>query len=152
MKIARMFTMVAMSLVLSAGIALAGQESNGAAADGAATAMQGADSAVPSQAAAAPAAEVKAAKGVESREPVDESTSFAAGEKVYIWSRITGAANTTVKHVWKKDGTEIWSASLPVKSVRWTTYSRRSVSAGQYEVEVQGEDGSVIGSVSFSVQ
>lgn len=154
MKIAEMFTMIVMSLTLAAGAAVAGQDSNAAPTSGMASAMQGADSAVPSQAAgaAAAAAEVKAAKGVESREPVDEGTSFAAGEKVYIWSRITGAADTTIKHVWKKDGNEIWTASLPVKSVRWTTYSRRSVSAGQYQVEVQGQDGSVLGSVSFSVQ
>lgn len=113
------------------------------------------DPVAPSQAEApaqAAAAEVKAAKGVENKEPVEEGTSFAAGDKVWIWSRITGAAGTTVKHVWKKNGQEIWAATLPVKSTRWTTYSRRTVQAGQYVVEVQAEDGSVLGSVTFDVQ
>jgi Protein of unknown function (DUF2914) len=125
---------------------------------GAGTAMaetpsQGARDAVPAQAEApAQAAEVKAAKGIENKEPVEEGTSFVAGDKVFIWSRVTGAANTTIKHVWKKNGQEIWFATLPVKSTRWTTSSRRTVQPGQYVVEVQAEDGSVLGSVSFDVQ
>jgi hypothetical protein len=130
-----------LSLVLGAGAALADETRPG--------------EAVPAQAEApaqGAAAEVKAAKGVENKEPVEEGTSFAAGDKVWVWSRITGAANTTVRHVWKKNGQEIWSANLPVKGNRWTTSSRRTVQPGQYVVEVQGQDGSVLGSVSFDVQ
>src|SRR5687768_12229481 len=40
------------------------------------------------------AAEVKAAKGVENREPVEEGASFPASTKVWVWSRITGAKDT----------------------------------------------------------
>jgi hypothetical protein len=132
-----------LSLVLGAGAALADERplpGEAVPAQAEAPAQQGA------------AAEVKAAKGVENKEPVEEGTSFAAGDKVWVWSRITGAANTTVKHVWKKNGQEVWFASLPVKGNRWTTSSRRTVQPGQYVVEVQGEDGSVLGSVSFDVQ
>jgi hypothetical protein len=131
-----------LSLMLGAGAALADERNLPAEAVPAQTEA-------PAQGAAA---EVKAAKGVENKEPVEEGTSFAAGDKVWVWSRITGAANTTVKHVWKKNGQEIWFASLPVKGNRWTTSSRRTVQPGQYVVEVQGEDGSVLGSVSFDVQ
>jgi len=141
MKIKRSLFIASLSLMLGAGAAMA-----------APTAPEGS---VPSQAEApaqAAAAEVKAAKGVENKEPVEEGTSFAAGDKVFVWSRITGAANTTVKHVWKKNGQEIWFATLPVKSARWTTSSRRTVQPGQYVVEVQAEDGSVLGSVTFDVQ
>ena len=144
MKLKRSLFITSLSLMLGAGVALAGT-----------TAPQGAMDAVPAQAEApaqAAAAEVKAAKGVANKEPVEEGTSFAAGDKVFIWSRITGAANTTIKHVWKKNGQEIWFATLPVKSTRWTTSSRRTVQPGQYVVEVQAEDGSVLGSVSFDVQ
>jgi hypothetical protein len=106
---------------------------------------------VASQAAGA-SAEVKAAKNIVDREPVEEGTSFTAGEKVWIWSRVHNAKDTTITHVWKFNGDEIWTATLDVKSSRWTTYSRRTVRAGQYEVVVQGQDGAVLGSVSFSVQ
>lgn len=133
MGIKRTLVLVVLSLSLAAGAAAA-------------------DEAETAPAPAGAAAEVKAAKGVENHEAVDEGTSFAAGERVYIWSRVTGAKDTTIKHVWKKDGNEVWTASLPVNSNRWSTYSRRLVQAGQYQVDVQGEDGSVLGSVSFGVQ
>lgn len=136
MKIAMSLVVSALSLLVAAGSALANDTSSDT---------------VPSQAAAA-SAEVKACKGVENREPVEEGTTFAAGDKIWAWSRITGATGTEVTHVWKKDGKEVWSVSLPVKSNRWTTYSRRTVQAGQYEVVVTGQDGSALGSVSFTVQ
>lgn len=105
--------------------------------------------------AAAPAgaaAEVKAAKGIEKREPVEEGTTFAAGDKVWIWSRITGANGTKVQHVWKRNGAPEWKATLAVNSKRWTTSSRRKVKAGSYTVDVVAADGSVLGSVAFTVQ
>lgn len=103
-------------------------------------------------AAKAASAEVKAAKGVANYEPVEEGTSFSAGTMVWVWSRIFNADGTTVQHVWKKDGKEVWSATLSIRSARWSTNSRRVVSPGQYEVEVRAQDGSALGSVSFSVQ
>ena len=99
-----------------------------------------------------PVAEVKAAKGVENKQPVDEGTAFDAGTKVYVWSRITDADGQTVKHVWKRDGKEEWTANLKIKSAKWSTQSRRNVRAGEYTVEVLAEDGTKIGEVSFSVK
>ncbi len=98
-------------------------------------------------------AEVKAAKGVENRLPVEEGSTFEAGTTVWAWSLIHGAEGTTVKHVWKKDGTEVWFATLAVGSKKWTTYSRRKLTkAGSYSVDVTGEDGAVLGTVAFTVQ
>lgn len=107
-------------------------------------------------AAAAPAAgasaEVKAAKGVDKREPVEEGSSFAAGSTVWCWSLIHNAEGA-VKHVWKKDGTPVWTANLKVGSKRWTTYSRRKLNKpGSYSVDVVGADDAVLGSVSFTIQ
>ncbi len=99
------------------------------------------------------AADIKAAKGVENREPVEPGTTFEAGTTVWAWSLITGAEGTTVKHVWKKDGKEIWFATLKVGSKKWTTYSRRKLTkAGAYSVEVVAEDGGSLGSVDITVQ
>ncbi|HVK71978.1 MAG TPA: DUF2914 domain-containing protein [Kofleriaceae bacterium] len=113
---------------------------------------QPAKPASPSEPTAA-AAEVKAAKKVENREPVDEGASFAKGETVWIWSRVTGASGTTVKHVWKRDGKDVWTATLKIGSNKWTTSSRRTMSTpGSYAVDVVGADGAILGSVSFTVQ
>ncbi len=102
--------------------------------------------------ASAAAAEVKAGTGVENKESVGTASEFAAGTKVWVWSRVTGAGGTAVRHVWKKDGAQVWQAKLAVKSKRWVTHSRRQLKAGSYTVEVVGADDAVLGSVSFTVK
>ena len=97
-------------------------------------------------------AEVKAGTGVEKREIVGEATSFPAGTTVWVWSRVTNAEGN-IKHVWKHDGKEAWTATLPVGSKLWSTQSRRTIpSAGSWEVDVQTEAGASIGTVSFTIQ
>jgi len=97
-------------------------------------------------------AEVKVGTGVEKHEIVGEATSFPAGTTVWVWSRITNGEGN-IKHVWKRDGKEVWAAMLPVGSKLWSTMSRRTIpSAGSWEVDVQTEAGASIGSVSFTIQ
>jgi hypothetical protein len=58
----------------------------------------------------------------------------------------------SAKMVWKLNGTKNWEAKLKIGSKRWTTSSRRQVKAGAWTVEVQGADGTVLGSVDFTVK
>ena len=51
-------------------------------------------------------ADVKAGTGYENHAVTGEAASFPAGTKVYAVSVVHGAKDTTVKHVWKKDGAE----------------------------------------------
>ncbi len=98
-------------------------------------------------------AEVKAGTGYERYQVVGEAAGFPVGTLVFAVSRITGAEGTTVRHVWKLDGAEVWSASLEIGSRAWTTSSRRRMTkAGNYEVAVIGSDGSELGKVAFTVQ
>lgn len=117
-----------------------------------------ADDAKPAAPAPAPApsasasAEVKAGTGVEKHEIVGEASTFSPGTTVWAWSRITNGQGT-IKHVWKLDGKEVWTATLPVGSARWTTMSRRTLATkGAWEVDVQTEAGASIGSVTFKVE
>ena len=97
-------------------------------------------------------AEVKAGTGVEKREVVGEAATFPPGTTVWVWSRVTGAEGS-IKHVWKRDGKAVWTATLNVGSKKWSTQSRRTIpKAGSWEVEVQTADGAPIGTVSFAVQ
>ncbi len=97
-------------------------------------------------------AEVKVGTGVEKFEITGESATFPAGTTVWVWSRIKGGEGN-IKHVWKKDGKEVWTATLNVGGKDWRTQSRRTISkAGDWEVEVQTEAGASIGSVKFSIQ
>jgi len=106
----------------------------------------------PPKDAAGASAEVKAGTGVEKHEIVGEAATFAPGTTVWVWSRITNGQGN-IKHVWKQDGKEVWTATLAVGSARWSTMSRRTIGAkGSWEVEVQTEGGAAIGSVSFKVE
>ena len=97
-------------------------------------------------------AEVKAGTSVEKREVVGEGTTFPAGTTVWVWSRVKGAEGS-VKHVWKRDGNPVWTATLRVGSKLWSTQSRRTIpKAGAWEVDVQTADGASIGTVAFTVQ
>ena len=99
-------------------------------------------------------AEVKAAKGIEKRDPVDEATEFAVGDTVYVWSKITGGKGTAVKHVWKKDDKTIWTVKFGIRGNAWRMNSRkRALRAGTYTVEVvNAADGEKLGEVTFTVQ
>ena len=100
----------------------------------------------------AASAEIKAGTGVENHEITGEAESFPAGTVVWVWSRITNGEGS-VKHVWKADGKELWTATLPVGSKKWSTQSRRTMGkAGSYEVEVQTADGASLGTVKFTIQ
>ncbi len=99
------------------------------------------------------AAEVKAGTGISKREAVGEADSFAKGTKVWVWTSVKGAKGEMAKMVWKKGEKQIWEKEFEVKSGRYRTWSRRKMrSPGSYTVEVQGADGSVMGSVSFTIE
>ena len=97
-------------------------------------------------------AEIKAGTGVEKFEITGESATFPAGTTVWVWTRIKNAEGN-VKHVWKRDGKEAWTATLAVGGKNWATQSRRTIpKAGEWAVEVQTEAGASLGSVKFTVQ
>jgi hypothetical protein len=97
-------------------------------------------------------AEVKAGTAIEKHEVVGEAASFPAGATVFVWSRVTNGEGN-IKHVWKRDGKEVWSATLKLGSKRWSTQSRRAIpKAGSWEVDVQTEAGASLGTVAFTIQ
>lgn len=102
--------------------------------------------------ASAATAEIKAGTGIEKFEVVGEGTKFPAGTTVWVWSRITNG-DGNVKHVWRQDGKDVWTAVLPVGSKRWATGSRRTIAKpGNWEVEVLAESGASLGKVAFTIQ
>jgi hypothetical protein len=102
--------------------------------------------------ASAASAEVKAGTGVENHAIVGEATSFPSGTTVWVWSQITGGEGS-IKHVWKRDGKDVWTATLPVGSRKWATSSRRTIpSAGSWQVDVTTDAGQQLGTVSFTIQ
>ena len=97
-------------------------------------------------------AEVKVGTGVEKHEIVGEAATFPTGTTIWVWSMVLNGEGN-IKHVWKRDGKDVWTATLKVGSKRWSTQSRRAIpTAGSWTVDVQTEAGASLGTVAFTVQ
>ncbi|MEZ5357522.1 MAG: DUF2914 domain-containing protein [Candidatus Zixiibacteriota bacterium] len=94
--------------------------------------------------------------GIEERMPVGEGDQFRADvERVYFWTRVTGAEGETfIRHVWLHEGQEIADVQLPVKGSPWRTYSYKTMIpewTGNWEVKVVGDDGNVLLTKTFTI-
>ncbi len=101
-------------------------------------------------------AEVKVGTEIADRMIVGEASSFPATVgKVYVWSRITGGAGeSTVKHVYSHNGTEMASVELRINGSSWRTWSSKSILpswTGNWEVKVVDASGATIGSTTFTI-
>ena len=100
-------------------------------------------------------AEIVIARSVDDREPVGGGEEFPSNVgQLTGWTRVTGAANSTIEHVWRHQGKEnviplnIGNGSL------WRTWSRKTIPSdwtGQWTFEVREADGSVIAMTTFTV-
>jgi len=92
--------------------------------------------------------------GIEGRMPVGESTQFfESAERIYCFTRITGAADTLeVTHVWFHGDEEKARVPLTIKSASWRTWSSKKMLpgwSGVWRVDVLGPDGAVLLSREF---
>ena len=100
-------------------------------------------------------AEIVIARSVADREPV------GAGEEVPSdvgqlagWTRVTGAANTTIEHVWRHQGNENVIPPSIGQGSPWRTWSRKTIPSdwtGQWTFEVRDANGNVIATTTFTV-
>lgn len=105
---------------------------------------------------AAPAVKVEkivTAAGVENREPVGESSAFAAGtERVYTWTRLSaGLTPVRIKHVYYLGDKKAGEIELAVNGSPYRVWSWKSVKPGNWKVETTDETGAVLASVVFTV-
>jgi hypothetical protein len=101
-----------------------------------------------------PQVELVVATDVSDREPVGGAESFRAdvGELV-AWTRVTGAAGTTIDHVWRYQEDET-AIPLDIEGSPWRTWSRKSIPAqwvGEWTVEVRDAGGNVLASAQFTI-
>jgi len=93
--------------------------------------------------------------GVEEHEPVEPGDSFAAGvDRLYCWTKIEGAAESSVVHAWIHEGTTRARVELNVGSDSWRTYSTKQILpawTGSWEVKVLTPQGAVLHSIPFTV-
>jgi hypothetical protein len=88
--------------------------------------------------------------------PIDSvrRISPASVSALYCFTRITAveAADTTIKHVWYRNEEKVAEYELPVKGLRWRTFSKKTVdreAGGDWRVEAIDSDGKVLKVVKF---
>lgn len=96
-------------------------------------------------------------RGIEERMPVGEDSIFAPDvDRVYLWTKLTGAMDTTVVwHAWIYNGTEMARVELPVRSSSFRTWSSKAILPkwlGNWEVRVLDGDGAILKSVLFKIE
>lgn len=76
--------------------------------------------------------------------------------QLFAFTRINGATReTVVKHLWFHGDDLVAEVRLPVRSVRWRTYSSKRIMphlTGAWRVEVVTEDGRLLESIPFRVE
>ncbi|MBN2185465.1 MAG: DUF2914 domain-containing protein [Candidatus Krumholzibacteriota bacterium] len=100
------------------------------------------------------AAEVVFCTGIEERQPVGANSQFFSSlERVFCFTRITGAAGETkIYHVWYFGEDKKAKVELNVGSSNWRTWSSKRIAdkcSGAWRVDIVLEDGQVIGSREF---
>jgi hypothetical protein len=98
--------------------------------------------------------ELVIALDVAERQPVGEGEEFTSDvAQLVAWTRVTGLADTTVRHVWRHQGHER-VLELTVGGSPWRTWSRKSIPAawtGDWSVEMLDPQGNILATAEFTV-
>ena len=100
-------------------------------------------------------AEIVIARSVQDREPVGAGDDFPSNVgQLAGWTRVTGAANTTIEHVWRYQGMENVIPLRIGQGSPWRTWSQKTIPSdwtGQWTFEVRDAGGNVIATTTFTV-
>jgi hypothetical protein len=98
--------------------------------------------------------ELVIAREVVERQPVGATESFPGDiGQLAAWTRVTGAANTTIEHVWRHLEYE-FVVSLNIGGSPWRTWSTKVIPPewnGDWTVEVRDANGTVLATAHFTV-
>lgn len=90
--------------------------------------------------------------------PVDSvrRISSASTKALYCYTLVTAPddAEREISHVWFLNGEEAGSYTLPVRGVRWRTYSKKFISKGMnglWRVEARDSAGNLLKSLEFRI-
>jgi hypothetical protein len=101
-------------------------------------------------------AEVKVGTGIEKMEIQGEAAAFTveAGSRIHAWTKVVGAADTTIAVVFAKgDKTSRQELKVPRSPYRTHAYRTfRKGDEGSWTVKVMGADGAELGTATFTVE
>jgi hypothetical protein len=96
--------------------------------------------------------DAKLGRNVVDREITDETTTFAVGEKAYLWLRVEGGTGETLKVIWKTDDQE-YAVDLRIGGSPWRTWATKTLHlAGDWTVTVTDAAGNTLNEATLKVQ
>jgi hypothetical protein len=102
--------------------------------------------------AAGTVAEAKLGRNVVDRQIVDETTTFAVGEKAFLWLRMEDAAGETLTVTWKIDD-QAYPATLSIGGTPWRTWANKTLHiAGEWTVTVTDAAGTTLNETKLTVK
>ena len=88
--------------------------------------------------------------------PIDSvhRISSASVNALYCFTRLESASGeeTTIRHIWYRDGVSVGEYDLPVKGKNWRTFSKKSIKrgwVGDWRVDALDSSGHILKSVKF---
>ena len=101
-------------------------------------------------------ADAQLCTGIAERMPLEMSDTFTNDiDKVWLWCKIEGAADSTyVKHVYYYKGEQVAEVELPVNSPSWRTWSSKTILpkwVGDWEVKIVDAGGNVLKAMPFKI-
>jgi hypothetical protein len=102
--------------------------------------------------------EAAACRSVQDRSPVGTAEKFGSDVgRIYLFSKVglDASQKSSIKHVWRFNGKEMASITLPVQGPQWRTYSSHKIEGsqkGEWQVDVLNEKDTVLKSVSFKIE
>jgi len=97
-------------------------------------------------------AEAKLGKSIVDRKIADETTTFAPGEKAYLWLRVEDATGETLTVTWTIND-QAYQATLNIGGSPWRTWANKTLHlAGEWTVTVTDSAGAVLNETGFTVK
>jgi hypothetical protein len=94
--------------------------------------------------------------GVENRQLVGRGDRFAAGSRVWFWTRVHGGSRgDTIEHVWLREGRRMGAIELNIGASHWRTQSHWTLpagSTGRWSVEARDASGRLLARSDFSCE
>lgn len=96
--------------------------------------------------------EAKLGKNIVDRNIADETTTFAAGEKAYLWLKVEDAAGETLTVTWKIND-QTYPATLNIGGTPWRTWANKTLHiAGEWTVTVTDAAGATLNESKLTVK
>jgi hypothetical protein len=101
--------------------------------------------------------EAVACKSVENRNPVGAAEKFPTNVgRLYVFTKLTlnGTSESSVKHIWKHNGKDLATVTLPVRGPQWRTYSSKTIDpsqTGDWTVDILNGS-AVVKTVAFRIE